>query len=114
MLELLALTGEVTAKHMFGGHGFFHDDLMFGLVADGIFYLKTDEENRAEFESRGLPPFQVHRKGGKAMVTSYWQCPEEALESAEKMKPWAKASMEVAERNRKPKSKGSTRTRRRR
>lgn len=108
LLELLSPIAEVSAKRMFGGHGFFHDGLMFGLVADGVFYLKTDDENRNEFEQRNLPAFVVSRKGGKAMETSYRQCPEEALDNSERMKPWARSAMAAAERNRKPAKKSGT------
>ena len=34
LLELLAPFGNVRAKKMFGGHGIFKDELMFGLVAE--------------------------------------------------------------------------------
>ena len=46
LLELLAPFGNVRAKKMFGGHGIFKDELMFGLVADETLYLKADDGNR--------------------------------------------------------------------
>lgn len=114
LLELLEPAGDVTAKRMFGGHGFFHDGLMFGLVAEGVFYLKSDEENRAEFDARDLPAFSFERKkSGKVMVTSYRQCPEEALDSAERMRSWALSAMATAERHRKPRKSSTPRTRKR-
>ena len=54
LMELLAPFGNVRATRMFGGHGIFKDELMFGLVADETLYLKADNENRANFEARAL------------------------------------------------------------
>ena len=45
VIERLGLKGNVTAKAMFGGHGIYYGDLMFGLVADGVLYLKVAESN---------------------------------------------------------------------
>ncbi|MFQ5709151.1 MAG: TfoX/Sxy family protein [bacterium] len=44
---------------MFGGYGLFRHSLMFGLIANGSLYLKTDSVNRSEFESLGLNPFLI-------------------------------------------------------
>ena len=112
LLELLEPAGKFIAKRMFGGHGIFHDGLMFGLVADGIFYLKSDEENRADFDERELPAFSFDRKkSGKVTVTSYRQCPEEALDGPERMRPWALSAIAAAERHRKPPRNPATRRR---
>ena len=106
LLELLEPVAEdVTAKRMFGGHGFFQDGLMFGLVADGVFYLKVDDENATEFDERELPPFRYQRKTGQIGVMSYRQCPEEAFDNSERMRPWARSAMTAAERNRNRKQK---------
>ncbi len=102
LLELLEPFDGVVAKRMFGGHGIFRDGLMFGLVADGVFYLKTDAENRPDFEACDLPPFRYEGKDGKATVMSYSQCPDEALDSPTAMAPWARSTLAAAERNRKP------------
>ena len=34
LMELLAPFGNTRAKRMFGGHGIFRDELMFGIVAE--------------------------------------------------------------------------------
>lgn len=39
--EVFALFGAVRAKRMFGGYGLYHDNLVFGLVADEVLYLKA-------------------------------------------------------------------------
>ena len=95
VVELLQSVGPVRAKAMFGGHGIFLDDLMFGLVADSTLYLKADEETENEFIERGLEPFKYGKKG-KEFKMSYYQAPEEALEDGEEMSAWAKKAHSTA------------------
>lgn len=102
LLELLEPFGGGAAKRMFGGYGIFRDGIMFGLVAEGTFYLKTDATNRPEFEERGLPPFQFEGREGRITTMSYQQCPDEALDSTSTMTPWARSAWEAALRSRKP------------
>ena len=99
LLDLLEPLGEVTAKRMFGGYGIFRDGRMFGLVADGELFLKTDAENRGDFESRDLTAFQYEMKNGKVSVMSYHHCPEEALDSPQAMRPWAESAIAAAKRS---------------
>ena len=94
LLELLAPYGGITSRAMFGGHGIYKDGLIFGIVIDDGFYLKVDDVNRREFEARGLTPFLYEmKKTGKSISLGYYQCPEEALESAALMRDWAKSGV---------------------
>ena len=92
----------VTAKRMFGGHGIFRHGLMFGLVADSVLYLKVDDQNRSDFEERGLGPFTYEGKG-KPMSMSYHQAPEETLDNVDEMIEWAGSAYAAAVRSQKPK-----------
>ena len=98
LMELLAPFGNVRARRMFGGHGIFRDELMFGIVADETLYLKADAENRADFEARGLERF-VYYKKGKPMYLSYYQAPEEALDNSGEMLAWAGKAFAAAVRS---------------
>ena len=95
LLELLAPMGDVRAKRMFGGHGIFRSDLMFGLVADDTLYLKADDSNRDDFTTLELEPF-VYLKKGKPFSLSYYQAPEDALEDSLLLCEWAEKSYAVA------------------
>ena len=99
LLEMLEPFGGVSAKKMFGGHGLFRDGLMFALVADGVFFLKVDDENRAEFDALDLPPFRFETKNGKTGEMSYRQCPDDALENPPAMTRWAELAFAAALRN---------------
>ena len=89
--------GEVTARGMFGGWGFYLDGRMFALVALEAFYIKADDENRAEYEARGLAPFRYAVKG-KLKAMAYFQPPAAALDDGELLCQWARKGVEAATR----------------
>ncbi len=95
ILDLMQLVGPVNAKAMFGGYGIFLNQLMFGLVADSVVYLKADKQTKYKFEDRGLEAFTYNKKG-KEFKMSYYQVPEEALEDIEQMRYWANQAYNVA------------------
>lgn len=97
LLELLQTFGNVSARAMFGGYGIYKDALIFGLVIDDTFYLKVDDGNRGEFEERGLEPFLYESKNSAKQISlGYYQCPEDALESAGLMVEWARSGYGAA------------------
>ena len=97
LLELLRPFGDVASRAMFGGHGIYREGLIFGIVFDDAFYLKTDAVNRGEFEERGLGPLVYESKSkGKSLSLGYYQCPEDALESAGLMRDWANSGYAAA------------------
>jgi len=57
-------------------------------------YLKTDEESRAEFEAKGLAPFEYMRSG-KLTPTSYVEAPPEIYEDREEAARWARLAWEA-------------------
>ena len=93
--EVFQEWGEIKSRKMFGGYGIYHDGVMFGLVADDELYLKVDDTNVSEFESRGLGAFE-YNKAGKVMKMSYYRAPEEIFDDPDEAAVWAKRSFEVA------------------
>lgn len=80
--------GRIEARRMFGGYGLFHDGRMLGIVTGGRVYLKTDDETRAQFVAKGLPPFEYARRG-EMTATSYYEAPAEIFEDREEAARWA-------------------------
>jgi len=95
VVDLMQMIGPVSSRRMFGGSGFFLEGLMFALMADSTLYLKADKEIEHEFISKGLAAFTYNKKG-KEFSMSYFQAPEEALESAEEMNLWANKAYSAA------------------
>lgn len=101
-IELFARLGDVRAKAMFGGWGFYCDDRFFALIADDILYLKADAETEADFHAAGSTPFSYTLKEGRSITMGYWSAPEESLESPHAMQPWATRALAAALRAKTP------------
>ncbi len=63
VVDLLYSFGPCEVRRMFGGFGIFHQELMFGLIAECSLYLKSDAESRDVFEAGGSVAFTYHKKG---------------------------------------------------
>lgn len=98
--EVFEAFGPIRTRRMFGGHGIYHQDLMFALVADDVLYLKTDAHNDAAFIELDLPRFE-YLKQGKRMQMAYRQAPEEIYDDPALAREWARGAFEAALRARK-------------
>lgn len=98
-LELMQQGGldsmSLRARAMFGGFGIYYDELMFALVADDELYFKIGDNNRARFESAGLPRFSYQRNG-KRYDMSYARAPEMIFDDPAEMASWANAAIDAA------------------
>ena len=105
--QLRLVLPSVRAKRMFGGVGLYAEELFFALIDDDVLYLKVDDETRADFERRGLRPFQPFGEG--TAVMQYYQLPEGLLEDPEALRPWAESALAVARRAKRKKGGGKRR-----
>jgi DNA transformation protein and related proteins len=93
--ELLEAWAPVSARRMFGGHGLYHEGLMFAIVMDQRLYLKADAVNRPDFEALGLKPFTFPMKG-KEVALSYWAAPDTVFDAPNDAVHWARSAWEAA------------------
>ena len=98
-LELLAPLGATRVRRMFGGHGFYIDDLFVALIAGERLDLKVDAQTRPLFEAAGCVPF-VYDAAGKSVSLGYFSAPDDAMESPPLMEPWARHALSAALRAR--------------
>jgi DNA transformation protein len=110
LVDQLTPLGEARGRPMFGGHGVYLDGLIIGLIAFDMFYLKVDDQNRADFEAAGSAPFSYDTKSGTNTITAYWEVPADVLDDADQLRAWAMKSLAVSRRAgaksaRKPKSR---------
>lgn len=94
--ELLAPLGTVRVRRMFGGHGLYLDDRFVAIVAGNELFLKADDGTRAQFVDAGCRPFEFSTPDGQRVVMSYWQAPDDAMESPALMQPWARLALGAA------------------
>jgi DNA transformation protein len=95
-VELLSSLGVARSRRMFGGHGFYIDDLFVAVAGDEQLYLKVNDDTRPRFEAAGCGPFVFEAKDGQKFVLGFWSAPDEALESPMLMQPWARLAMQAA------------------
>ncbi len=95
VLDMLTPLGGASARRMFGGHGFFRDGAMFGLVAGDTLYFKVGDCNRADFEKAAAPPFVYHRSG-REIALSYREVPPDAMDDPELLSAWARKALDAA------------------
>ena len=105
VLELLQDLGPITNRPMFGCGALYSEGLLFGLVDDGVFYVRADDEVVDRFKAAGARQFTYPSKDGE-MTLGYWTLPDEASDDPEAAVSWARLSIEAARRKaakRKPK-----------
>lgn len=101
--ELLSSVGPCLARRMFGGWGLSLDGLTFAIIADlgdgDRLWLKADADSTARFEALQCRRFTYSgHKNGKPvhMQMGYYSAPDEAMESALAMAPWARMALDSA------------------
>jgi len=104
--ELFAPMGTIHVRRMFGGWGFYLDDLFFAIVAWEMLYLKADGDTEQHFIRAGSEQFRYQRPDGKEFAMGYWTAPEEAFDSPAAMAPWSRLAIDCALRHRKVKPAG--------
>ena len=95
IVDLLEGFGPCEAKRMFGGHGIFHQGLMFGLIADGNLYLKADDESRDRFLAEGSEAFTYYKQD-KPFQLSYYLAPDDFFEDPDATLRWARLAFDCA------------------
>lgn len=109
VLEVLAPLGRLSARRMFGGHGLFHEGLMFGLVFREQLYLKVDGQSQQQFEAAGLPPFSYTRQG-KVVALSFHRAPDSVFDEPDQARHWGRLALDAAFRVKTAKSGNAARS----
>lgn len=73
-------------RAMFGGHGLYRGDVIFGILHRGRLFFKTGPLTRAEYVKKGSTPF---RPNARQTLKSYYEVPADVLEDAETLRAWA-------------------------
>jgi len=95
VMEMLEPLGALALKRLFGGACIVYGEATFALIFDDTLYFKADRDNVGAFEAAGSKPFRYQKKDREVIVGSYWRLPDEALDDAEDMQAWARASIDA-------------------
>jgi DNA transformation protein and related proteins len=94
--EIFAPFGTIAIRPMFGFHGLFAGDVMFGVLVDESIYLKTDAETVKAYAAERSKPFTFRKPNGERIVTSYFALPERLLDEPDELAQWARRAYEIA------------------
>lgn len=95
VLEQLGGLHGVVSRRMFGGAGFYQDEVFFALLFEDTLYFKVGDANRPDYEARGMRQFQPY-KDKPHLSFKYYEVPAEVLEDREQLIAWARRSVEAA------------------
>lgn len=105
VVEQLAPMGNIVSRSMMGGYVLYCDGMVFGLIARNALYLKTDDDNRAQFEARGLKAFRPFED--REAVMQYFEAPAEIFEDSAAMREWVGGAVKAGIRSQATKKKRS-------
>lgn len=97
LVDRLGSLGEVRARRMFGGHGLWCDDVFFGVVDEGVVYLRVDEMTVEAYRAAGSAPFQPIPD--KPPMGGYYELPLGVLEHDGELRAWSARALEAARRH---------------
>lgn len=88
IVDKLSPLGLITSKKMFGGHGIFHENKMFGIIdSKGKAFLKADDSTIKDFREKGS---EQHSK------MPYFSIPADILDQPQMLLKWARKSIDVS------------------
>src|SRR4051812_38468574 len=81
----LSSLGDLARRAMFGGHGLYWGETIFGIVSRERLYFKVDEASKADYLARGMGPF---RPNERQTLKSYYEMPSDVLADPETLLSW--------------------------
>lgn len=83
---------DVRTRRMFGGYGLYSGDHFFAIVYEGRIYFRTGENNRGEYEERGMGPFEYNPG---QYLRNYYEVPVDVIEDDTALLDWAKKAVDA-------------------
>jgi DNA transformation protein len=94
VLDRLSELGDISSRPLFGGHGIYWRDVIFGILFRGRLYFKVDEVSKGDFLCRGMGPF---RPNERQTLKSYYEVPPDVLDDQEELIAWAREAIRVGQ-----------------
>src|SRR5437016_2185982 len=93
--DQLSGLGGVSSRRMFGGAGVYCDEFFFALIDNDTLYLRVNDDNRADYTSRGMGQFRPYADRPELSM-SYYETPADVLEDPAQLVSWARRSVAAA------------------
>jgi DNA transformation protein len=91
VVDQLSALGDVEARPMFGGVGFYLAGEFFGILYNERVYFRVSPDSIKDYTRRKMKPFEPF-EGKKGQSRRYYEVPLEIIESADDLMKWAKAA----------------------
>jgi DNA transformation protein len=92
VLDQLSEVGDVVARPMFGGAGFYLRGSFFAILYKQHFYMRVSDETIGEFKKRRMKPFEPFA-GKRGTSHKYYEVPPEILESPPDLAAWVRKAV---------------------
>jgi DNA transformation protein len=91
VLDQLGALGEVEARPMFGGAGFYLEGAFFGILYKERLYFRVSADTITDYTSRKMKPFAPF-EGRQGQSRGYYEVPIEIVESPDDLVMWARTA----------------------
>jgi DNA transformation protein len=108
VMDLLAPMGSPRYRAMFGGYAIYLDEMMVAIVAGDVLMLRADDENRPDYEARGIGPFLPYPEKGMGSMP-FFTVPDDVFEDRDRFLDWAEKARQATLRHEARKTKKSKR-----
>ena len=95
VMQLLSPIGEITLRHVTGGHGLFHRGIQFGIVALDELYFKVGEKNLPHYLAEDCGPL-IFPGRQLAENLSFRKVPEHVQKNPHLLREWVMAARNAA------------------
>lgn len=102
VLEHLESIGPIGTGRFFGGVGITYDSVQFAMMIGNSLYFVVDDDTQKKYEQAGMQSFSYMTKKGRMQVRRYFELPEDILSDKEKLQIWARESIQIAHKTKKP------------
>ena len=89
----LSAARPVSGRLMFGGGGFYHDELFFGVLIEDRLYFKVDAETLPEYDALGMKPWI-----NDGVEKPYREVPADVQANPETLGEWIDRATDVVRR----------------
>lgn len=97
--DLFSGLGQIDIRRMFGGKGIYHRGVIVAIEIRGELMLKADAESAPAFAAAGCTQWTyTSSRHGSPVAMPYWSVPDEALDDADGMAPWATLAYAAGQR----------------
>ena len=94
VLDQLQGLGDFEAKRMFGGVALLNQGSAFAKIKHDKVWLKVDDSNRSDFDKLGMKQYTYGKDHSRKL--HFYETPIEVVEDRDRLKSWAKKSLEIA------------------